>query len=43
MKKLPLFSIFSLALAVSSAAVTAAESKKVVFGYSTIGAMSMKK
>ena len=40
MKKLPLFSIFSLALAVSSAAVTAAESKKVVFGYSTIGAMA---
>ena len=40
MKKLPLFSIFFLALAVSSAAVTAAESKKVVFGYSTIGAMA---
>jgi len=40
MKKLSLFSIFSLALAVSSAAVTAAESKKVVFGYSTIGAMA---
>src|SRR6478752_7271192 len=40
MKKLPLFSIFSLALAVSSAVVTAAESKKVVFGYSTIGAMA---
>lgn len=40
MKKLPLFSIFFLALAVSSAAVTAAEVKKVVFGYSTIGAMA---
>jgi ABC-type nitrate/sulfonate/bicarbonate transport system substrate-binding protein len=40
MKKLPLFSIFFLALAVSSAVVTAAESKKVVFGYSTIGAMA---
>ena len=40
MKKLPLFSIFFLALAVSSVAVTAAESKKVVFGYSTIGAMA---
>ena len=37
---MPLFSIFFLALAVSSAAVTAAESKKVVFGYSTIGAMA---
>lgn len=31
---------FFLALAVSSAAVTAAESKKVIFGYSTIGAMA---
>lgn len=40
MKKLPLFSIFFLALAVSSAAATAAEVKKVVFGYSTIGAMA---
>ena len=40
MKKLPLCSIFFLALAVSSAVVTAAESKKVVFGYSTIGAMA---
>jgi ABC-type nitrate/sulfonate/bicarbonate transport system substrate-binding protein len=40
MKKLPLFSIFFLALAVSSATVTAAEVKKVVFGYSTIGAMA---
>jgi len=39
MKKLPLFSILFLALAVS-AAVTAAESKKVVFGYSTIGAIA---